>query len=207
MFFINKSKKYSNTLAISKAKGFSFIELLVVMLVISIVTIVVLAILEKTRVKSRDSQRFTELRQLQTAMELYRTDNSSYPTTSTLNTYSIDGCRGFDSTSGTGSDWGNMDSLGRLVSGGYIKSLPVDPVNLAAKGLCYTYTYLRTGENIPWTCTKDGSMFDPDGIDDSGWTGAQKYEYIITFSTEANDLQLPLLNNTPKTYCLMGPAV
>lgn len=60
--------------------GFTLIELLVVIAIIGILSSVVLASLGSTRKKGRDARRLTDIRQLETALELYYDDNrNSYP--------------------------------------------------------------------------------------------------------------------------------
>jgi prepilin-type N-terminal cleavage/methylation domain-containing protein len=62
------------------AKGFTLIELLVVIAIIGILSSVVLASLNQARAKSRDARRIADLKQIQTALELYYDANSSaYP--------------------------------------------------------------------------------------------------------------------------------
>lgn len=63
-----------------KNKGFTLVELLVVIAIIAILVVLILVALGVARQKARDSQRKTDLRSIQTALELYATDhNSSYP--------------------------------------------------------------------------------------------------------------------------------
>lgn len=95
-------------------KGFTLIELLVVVAIIGMLSSVVLASLNSARANARDATRKQDLRQIQTALELYYNANGSYP------------------VGGAGSDqtwWVNSTSglLYPLVSGGYIPSLPIDP--------------------------------------------------------------------------------
>jgi len=61
------------------SKGFTLIELLVVISIISLLSSVVLTSVQSARVKARDAQRITTLVQLERAIELYRSNNSSYP--------------------------------------------------------------------------------------------------------------------------------
>lgn len=62
-------------------KGFTLIELLVVIAIISILAALLMANFIGIRQKGRDGQRKSNLYQVQSALELYRSDNGSYPTT------------------------------------------------------------------------------------------------------------------------------
>ncbi len=66
-------------------KGFTLIELLVVIAIIGVLSSVVLASLNSARVKGRDAKRASEMRQIQTAVELYASDNGGkYPNSNNL---------------------------------------------------------------------------------------------------------------------------
>ena len=86
--------------ALKNSKGFTLIELLVVIAIIGLLSSVVLASLNSAREKSRDARRLSDVKQLQTALELIFDDTSppEYP-----------------------------DALTTLVTGGYIPSSPTDP--------------------------------------------------------------------------------
>ncbi|MFA7309945.1 MAG: type II secretion system protein, partial [Candidatus Paceibacterota bacterium] len=61
-------------------RGFTLIELLVVIAIIGMLSSVVLASLNGARIKARDARRLADLKQVQTALELYYDSNSSaYP--------------------------------------------------------------------------------------------------------------------------------
>ncbi len=61
-------------------QGFTLIELLVVIAIIGILASVVLASLNTSRGSARDASRLTEVKQLQTALEIYRNSNDNqYP--------------------------------------------------------------------------------------------------------------------------------
>ena len=62
------------------SRGFNLIELLVVIAIIGILSSVVLASLNSARVKGRDAARISNVKSLETAMELYYDDNNGYPT-------------------------------------------------------------------------------------------------------------------------------
>lgn len=62
-------------------RGFSLIELLVVIVIIAMLSAIVLAALSKSREKSRDAKRIYEVGQIQLALELYFDGARSYPST------------------------------------------------------------------------------------------------------------------------------
>ncbi|MFA5936324.1 MAG: prepilin-type N-terminal cleavage/methylation domain-containing protein [Candidatus Paceibacterota bacterium] len=103
-------------------KGFTLIELLVVVAIVGILSSVVLSSLNSARVKSRDSARISQLRQIKYALELYYNINGKYPTCLHTGT----GCvTVLENTAGV------------------IKNIPKDPKS----GLAYTYAARGSGTN------------------------------------------------------------
>ncbi|GDX62122.1 hypothetical protein LBMAG33_4320 [Candidatus Levyibacteriota bacterium] len=64
---------------ISKNKGFTLIELLIVVSIIGILSSLLLSNFISVRQRTRDGVRKNALGSIQTALEIYRSDNGSYP--------------------------------------------------------------------------------------------------------------------------------
>ena len=64
---------------IRKLRGFTLIELLVVIAIIAILASIILASLNSARIKSRDTRRVADVKELQNALELYNNSNGQYP--------------------------------------------------------------------------------------------------------------------------------
>ena len=65
----------------NKKKGFTLIELLVVVAIIGLLSTLSIVALNNARARSRDARRVADVKQIQTALELYFNDNSAYPAT------------------------------------------------------------------------------------------------------------------------------
>lgn len=62
-----------------KLKGFTLIELLVVIAIIGILSTLAIIALSSARQKARDAKRVTDIAQISKALELYYSDNNTYP--------------------------------------------------------------------------------------------------------------------------------
>ncbi len=62
-----------------KQKGFTLIELLVVIAIIGLLSTLAVVALNNARQKSRDARRISDVKQIQTALELYYNDQNAYP--------------------------------------------------------------------------------------------------------------------------------
>ncbi len=120
---------------INSHKGFTLIELLVVIAIIGILSSVVLASLNSARIKARDVKRQVEIKQIQTALELYYSENGNYPIQSWTSSNNINAWDGFSTTLGM--------------------KLPIDPSNTltgtthAYDPGNYTYSYFGSGYGCP----------------------------------------------------------
>lgn len=60
-------------------QGFTLIELLVVIAIIGLLSTLAVVSLNNARQKSRDARRVSDIKQIQTALELYFNDKNAYP--------------------------------------------------------------------------------------------------------------------------------
>lgn len=129
------------------ARGFTIIELLIVIVVIAILAAITIVAYNGIQQRARDSQRKSDVATIQKALELYYLDNGFYPPGSC----SV-GCKINGSWSSTSDgSWSNLESA--LVPR-YLSKLPTDPqasstTNPAISG-GYNYDYVSLGG---W-CTK-----------------------------------------------------
>jgi type II secretion system protein G len=109
-------------------RGFTLIELLVVIAIIGLLSTIVMVFYGNAREKARDSRRLADLKQMQTALELYYTDIGDYPA-------------GTGVTLGT-ADYACLNNTGWHVTGcadAYMGNVPADP-----SGGTYVYTVAST---------------------------------------------------------------
>lgn len=119
-------------------KGFTLIELLVVVSIIALLTSIVLTSLTTVRARARDAQRVAAVKQVATALELYRTTNGTYPIKNSWNGY----CTGTFNPGNANTLSGATGYVPNLAPN-YIPELPVDPKD--PKGGCYLYRTDNTG--------------------------------------------------------------
>ena len=108
-------------------RGFTLVELLVVISIIGILATLVMANLNSARSRARDAQRKSDVRSIATALRLYFNDKGYYPSSNSSG--EILGC----GSAGTSvCDWGSEWSVGTTV---YMPTLSKDPLT----GQTYAY--------------------------------------------------------------------
>ncbi len=136
-----------------KRKGFTLMELLVVIAIIGLLSTVAMVTLSTARQKARDAKRLADVKQIQTALELYYNNFNSYPMGDIDNSRILgdenDKCLGADGFSGS--------CEGTV----YIKSIPAYPTPPADGSYLYS-AYLTGGDctNLGDKCSEYKIIFD-----------------------------------------------
>ena len=125
----------------SYSKGFTLIELLVVIAIIGILATVITVAVSSARKKARDARRLSDMKAIQTALEMYANDHGEYPPI----THGGPDCS-WDSGS---TDSGSNDFINKLVEKGYLPKVSTDPTH----GGCSGYRYYR------YNCTTGGGGY------------------------------------------------
>lgn len=78
-----------------KQKGFTLIELLVVIAIIGVLSTLAVVALNSARAKSRDARRVSDVKQIQTALELFYNEAGGYPASTTPGGQIVNGANVF----------------------------------------------------------------------------------------------------------------
>src|SRR5579872_1821185 len=98
--------------------GFTLIELLIVIAIIGILSTLLMTNFIGIRQRARDAQRKSDVRQMQSALELYRSDTGSYPVSANNRLNSV-ACPTSSSFTHTNSDNSTVT---------YMQTIPCDPL-------------------------------------------------------------------------------
>ena len=157
-----------NTKHRSKA-GLSLIEILVVIAMIGILISIAVPLYDNALKKGRDSRRKKDIAQIQNALQLYYLDYKTYPPGLPGQNFGWAG----EIEGGICSFPGNGDVKDALINGGYIQTLPQDPLNPV-----YHYVYNKVDD----THYNLGSILEN--------TKDKDYNYLYGFMTPCG-FQMP----------------
>lgn len=121
-------------------KGFTLIELLVVIAIIGLLSTLAVVALGSARQKARDAKRLSDIKQVQTALELYYTDNNAYPAVTGVLGSASYACLGSAGFAATG------------CPSAYMGKVPLDPQ--ASK----SYSYVGTTSTYTITASLEGNV-------------------------------------------------
>ena len=133
--FRKSNFKFQRELNNSSKKGFTLIELMVVISVIGLLSSIVLVSMQGARKKARDSVRKQDIDQIEKALLLYWNKHEQFPSEACFDgSIGSDNCGcgscGTAPGSCTGNDWCHTSAIWRgLVDEGFIGALPKDPIN------------------------------------------------------------------------------
>lgn len=162
---------------ISSKRGFTLIELLVVIAIIGILSSFLLVNFVGIRQRARDSRRKSDIRQIQAALELYRSDVGTYP---------VPASGSILGTCGSGS---SLKDPGNTVT--YLQTIPCDPLYSSGSywnGGLYgyavgagnlTYTLGACLENVNDPEGGSNPATNPGGPLASGCSGTTDYYIVV----------------------------
>lgn len=140
-------------------KGFTLVELLIVVSIIGILTSFLMVNFIGAKSRARDAQRKSDMRQMQAAFELFRADVGNYPTNAQV---------------ACGSS---------LTNGGttYMQKIPCDPLNTGQ----YIYTYTQTGGGTGYSlfaCLENVNDSQKDAANNTTYCtgGTTNWSYTLT---------------------------
>ena len=146
-------------------KGFTLIELLIVIAIVGVLATLLMVNFVGVRQRARDAQRKSDLRQMQSALEIYRADNSSYPASGNGNGL-------FPTTCGN-----SFVDLNNSIT--YMQKVPCDPLNTSPN--VYTYTPVGTAPYLKYqivACLENVNDSQKDPVNNAS-CGSSNWSYTI----------------------------
>ncbi len=151
-------KIHHSSFIIHKSSGFTLIELLIVVSIIGVLATLLMTNFIGIRQRARDAQRKGDLKQIQSALELYRADQGGYPLTA-----SFPVC--------------GLSLTGGSPQSTYMQKIPCDPLNSGQ----YIYTYLSNGTTYNlYSCLENISDSQKDSTNNSTYCdGTNNWSFTV----------------------------
>ncbi|EKD56864.1 MAG: Type II secretory pathway pseudopilin PulG-like protein [uncultured bacterium] len=171
----------------NKTTGFTLVELLVVISIIGLLATLAIVSLNAARTRSRDTKRASDLRTIQTALELYFDENDDYPASSLM----------ILPSPWNGAANSLLFYLNPFVQG---SSLPVDPLNNTTYN---RYLYSATADGFFLSVRFEGSAGNEflAGDIDGNILNSVGVPRIISDETRQGNPGI-LYNCNDPTYCI-----
>jgi type II secretion system protein G len=152
--------------------GFTIVELLIVIVVIGILAAITIVAYNGVQSRARDSERQTEMKSIEKALEMYNVDNGGYPT-----------CSGTTYVAGGVVSGCSMASLASALVPKYLSSLPTDPINSANDVYRYAVGYQKTSStafsnNQTSNYITGMHLETVSGNINAGWVSPAYYNYL-----------------------------
>ena len=130
-----------------KQQGFTLIELLVVIAIIGLLSTLAVVALSSARQKARDAKRVSDMKQVQTSLELYYNDVGNYPGTTAVLGSGTMSCLGGGGNGFSGAPLGCTGTV-------YMGLIPSNPT---PNGTAYSYTSASASATYGIAFTLEGT--------------------------------------------------
>ena len=131
---------------IKNKKGFTLVELLVVVAIIGLLSTLAVVALGNARQKARDAKRVSDIKQVQTALELYFSDVGSYPVQAPASALTLGAGAGLTLSSGAA-------PAGFAATASATTYMALVPANPTPGGAIYAYTSCGTAPCSTYSLT------------------------------------------------------
>ncbi|OIO47761.1 MAG: hypothetical protein AUJ28_00455 [Parcubacteria group bacterium CG1_02_37_51] len=130
-------------------KGFTLIELLVVIAIIGLLSTLAVVSLNSARSKARDARRTSDIRQIQTALDMYYNDAGAYPAGAAI------------AIGTTAADTLSTGGFAAAATGTtYMVTVPLDPQNSGSNVYTYTSETPFSTYTLPFVLENDNATWN-----------------------------------------------